>query len=348
MSANQVLLQPIAFAQKRSKKKKRRSQKVQNNKSKNNSKNPWEKGVRSTDKTKALAIFQAANKAYGGFEFQRAVALYERALKIWQHPRIHGNMVSALIRLEKFEEALTHLEKALAYGDKPFEPEIYTALVNNQKLISNILTRITVSCRLEGAQITLDGEQLLNCPGKVSKVVRVGAHKLVAEKAGYLVTTKDVSPTSNEELQVLIDPRPIERSTVLERRWPRHVPWVVTGTGVVVATVGVPFLLRALDNRDEYEIAFARFCTGKGSGGCTEQEFRQSDDFDDYRGRVRAQRWQKVVATSAFAVGGAAIITGAIMVYLNQPRAIRLTPETVSITPWLSTQTPGVTATFRF
>jgi hypothetical protein len=60
-------------------------------------------------------------------------------------------------------------------------------------------------------------------------------------------------------------------------------------------------------------------------------------------------------AIGGYAVGGAALLTGAVLVYLNQPQPYRIDDpsqpvekEKVSVTPLLGGGSGGVLATFRF
>ena len=66
--------------------------------------------------------------------------------------------------------------------------------------------------------------------------------------------------------------------------------------------------------------------------------------------RRDSSRWQNIVSGSAFAVGAVAVVTGAVLVYLNQPKAVTLEQEAnaVSLTPWLGPENAGVMMTLGF
>jgi hypothetical protein len=60
------------------------------------------------------------------------------------------------------------------------------------------------------------------------------------------------------------------------------------------------------------------------------------------------------LAVGAYAVGGAALVTGAVLAFINRPQAYRInpdevgTPESASVAPLLSRGEGGILATFRF
>ena len=219
---------------------------------------PWRVGVTTAQRKKALELFSKANEEYGELDFKNAVSHYIQALEIWGHPRIHGNLIAALIQLDQYERALEHIEPAFKYGAAPFAPEVYLTLLNNRRAVENKIATVFVSCELPGAKVTLDNTLLFACPGNGKKIVRTGPHKIVAEKEGFVTTTRDVSAFSNGEYNIAIDPVPLEEVTKIERRWATPLPWSVIGGGLVVASVGVPFLLRAQDNIEIYDRGFER------------------------------------------------------------------------------------------
>lgn len=79
-----------------------------------------------------------------------------------------------LVHLEQPLDALHHLELALRWGTAPFEPRIYEQLLTNKKLLRGQLGRIAVACVTEQADVTLDGEPLLDCPDSHERWVTPG------------------------------------------------------------------------------------------------------------------------------------------------------------------------------
>ena len=73
---------------------------------------------------------------------REALAKYEDAVAVWDHPAIRFNMVRALIALDRPLEAYENLEKALAYGKDPLEDQVYSEAQNYQRLLEGLVDRL--------------------------------------------------------------------------------------------------------------------------------------------------------------------------------------------------------------
>jgi len=281
----------------------------------------WARGVAPAERTQALALFTRGNEHFVTKSYREAVELYRQALGHWGHPRIHGNLAIALIQLGQPLKALEHVEAALAHGPDPFDPKIHRQLELHRKLLSMQVGRVKVICTEVGAQVTLDGENLVECPGEAVKTVRVGWHQVVASKRGFVSFVHKAVIESGAEVAVAVDLVALEDSVRFERRWATWKPWAVAAGGVALVGLGIPFALAAEQNARDYDRAFAQACP---SGCAMGDESRLSDAERSLVGRVR---WQNRIALSAFVVGGAAAVSGAVLVYLNRPRAFDRTRE---------------------
>jgi hypothetical protein len=321
---------------------------------------PWEQGVSEEARKQALALFRTANDEYGRSEYKEACDHYKEALAIWSHPRIHGNLVSCLLKLDLDREALKHVDLALKYGKEPFEPHVFDRLLENQKHLKSRLTSITVSCSMAGASVTLDGDSFLSCPGKKTQVVSVGTHKLVAEKPGFLVVTRDIVAAPGRIESMEVNPLSLEKGTKVERRWSPWMPWTVLGAGVVTLGVGFTFQWLATENMNSYDSAYADYCIEKRFDNpealCDTTEFATFEGegggllyADEVKRKNRAE-WQTVVGVSAITIGAAGAITGGILAYMNQPRRVRLDEEEqrVQLVPILTPEMTGFATEWRF
>ena len=305
---------------------------------------PWEAGISATARKQALDLFRTANDEYGRSEYKEAAGHYREALAVWDHPRIHGNLVSALLKLDLTKEALVEVEAALQYGAAPFEPHVYDRLLENRKSIRQLLASVTVSCKLPGAKVTIDGEPLIDCPGTATKVVGIGKHQVVAKKAGYLNVVEDLIALPDGKESIAVEPIPLEKAATVERRWSNWMPWTVVGAGVATIAFGIPFQISAQDNMNTYDSSYADYC-GIVKVGCTEEDFGQRPEYASDAGRKSKAQWQNAVALSAFAVGTATLITGGVLVYMNQPRTVRLNEDGTrfSVAPLLGPEITGLT-----
>ena len=110
-----------------------------------------------------------------------------------------------------------------------------------------------------------------------------------------------------ESVRIALDP--LAGAGKVVHRWSTWVPWTVVGGGVVAAAVGGLFEARAVSNRDTYSAAIA----GCGSTGC-DPNYRL-----DLKDRALLENR---TAIGLFVAGGAAVITGGAMLYLNRGHTV--------------------------
>lgn len=300
---------------------------------------PWAKGVSKQDQEKALELFRQGNALLKENIFAQAAEKYRQALALWSHPAIHYNLALVLMNLDQPLEVHEHLEEALRYGSLPLEAEKFEYAKHYKTLVEQQLSRVEVACDKPGALVTVDGKAVFTAPGHYSTLVRPGAHTVVASLQGYLPNnqSRNLLPgqTATFELPLFTS----EELTHYRRKLPAALPWVVMGAGAALAGGSALLHLQARDD-------FRAFDTGiTDCGGCVPQ------------GALAAQRSQGTlmqnVAIGGYAVGGAALITGAVLAFINQPQAYRVEPgqlslEHVSLSPLLGGGSGGVQASLRF
>lgn len=299
---------------------------------------PWAVGVPEDRQSSALATFRSANDAFAAHDYMVAVRLYREALAAWDHPAIRGNLAVALIQLDQPVEAYHELERAFAFGAAPFEPTVYSQLQTNRKLLAGQIARIEIAGQLAGATIVLDGNPL---PKGGVHIVRAGTHELVARKPGAVTFSTSIVATSDRETRVNVVLVPLEEAGRIERRFARWKPWTVLGGGAALTLVGVGFQLAASDNIDSYESEIARACPN----GCAESSLSPA-----VLALPDRARWQNRVGVTSLVVGGAAVATGAVLLYLNQPvrRRVDESGRVISIVPTAAPGFVGATAVLDF
>ncbi|HXJ70792.1 MAG TPA: hypothetical protein VNM39_17975 [Verrucomicrobiae bacterium] len=277
---------------------------------------PWAEGVPQDQQDQALGLFKEGNQLFEGSQHAAALAKYREALKLWEHPAIRYNTAVALINLDQPLAAFEDLERALRYGDAPLGADTYQQALTYRKLLLGQLAELDVSCVEAGAEITLDGQLLFVGPGEAMRRLLPGSHQLVARKPGFLTETRSLvllPGKPSQEQVVLRDFRSLPTKTV--RRWPGWKPWAVVGGGALLAILGVPVIVDAVNNVHSYEAEVARSCsTGTACAPGT-----LSPAAVDARDRSRVEN---VVAISLFSVGAAVMATGLSLVFLNQPRDV--------------------------
>ncbi len=276
---------------------------------------PWAAGVSAEDQEAALALFRDGNDAFAHTDYVEAARRYRAALDRWGHPAIHGNLAVTLIQLDDPVGAYDHLEQALAFGDAPFDATQYERLATDRKLVLGQLGRLEVTCDVDGAEVSVDGETVITGIGTISRVVRAGSYQVVARKANYLTFARQVVALPEQPVVIRVDLVPLDQAGGLERRWASWKPWAVIGAGAAVLALGVGYQLAAQRTADDFEAEIARSCP---SGCPIDQLPPPVLDLED-----RATR-QNRIGVSAMITGAAALIAGGVMVYANQPHRVRL------------------------
>jgi hypothetical protein len=300
---------------------------------------PWAKGISKQNQDTALELFRAANTLVKESLFVVAVEKYRKALELWDHPAIHYNLALALMNLDQPIEVHEHLVAALRYGPDPLENEKFEYARNYKTLVEKQLAKVDIRCNTPGATVTMDGQTLFVAPGRYSGLVRPGAHSIVATLQGYLPT--DMSRTLLPGETTPLDMKMFTSDDLVryKRRWPAAMPWLVMGAGLAVAGGGSWLHLRARDDFSAFQAGIIE------CGGCVPTAQLAS--------RRSQGNLMQNAAIGGYAVGGAAVITGAVLAFINQPQAYRIdagqaAQESVSITPLLGGDSHGVLATFRF
>ncbi|MFP2926864.1 hypothetical protein ACLESO_17025 [Pyxidicoccus sp. 3LG] len=301
---------------------------------------PWARGISQQKQQVAIDLFRSANALLKESIFAKAAEQYREALTHWDHPAIHYNLALALLNLDQPIEVHEHLEAAMRFGAAPLDTEKLESARAYKTLVEKQLARLEITCETPGASVMMDGRQLFVGPGRFEGWVRAGPHTLVATGEGFL--TQDQSRTLSPGERASLDLKLFTSEDLIEyrRKWSAWKPWTVVGSGVAIAAGGI--LMHSMARKD-----YTSFDTAIAScGGCVPEPAVA-------RQRSRGDTLQ-TGAVAAYAVGGAAVVTGAVLVYLNrlQPHQIdqpSATPKvTASVTPYLGAGGGGASATLRF
>jgi hypothetical protein len=143
-------------------------------------------------------------------------------------------------------------------------------------------------------------------------LLEAGSHLVVGHRAGFETVTETVvlEPGQSRTVAVTVDRPRVE----LVRRWSPSVPWIVAGSGLAVGLAGGFAVLHgngAMDRaNEELRVRCASPCESVP---------------DDLQRKVdRAERTQQL-GVAGIAAGTAILATGIVLVYVNQPRAVRRT-----------------------
>ena len=273
----------------------------------------------------ARQLFLEANVLINDSLFGKAVAKYKQALDLWDHPAFHYNLAIAQINLDQPVIAFGNFQRALRYGNGPLGPGKYKEGRNYLTLLQNQLARLEVICRTPGGKVTIDGELLLQCPGSRQIMLKAGGHQLVASKPDRLPRVEQLVLAAGQEIQHVVEFEQYKRV----RRWPTWIPWSVLGFGAVTIAGAGMVNWRASVRLSEAYAEFAEKCRTE----CDESTQ------DELLGRLDRTETRQQVSFIVVGVGAVSVLTGALLLYLNRERLVRLqedSAEAVTVRPALS------------
>ena len=279
---------------------------------------PWSVGVTDGQKAKAQKFLEAGNALFLDRKYAEALEQYKSAVGAWDHPAIRFNIVRCLIQLDRPVDASDNLKQALKFGAAPLEEAVYTEALSYEKLLANQIADLTVECAQPGVRITLDGQQLATCPAKEARRVAPGQHQIVGTKDGLLTSTVEVVVIGGKQQSVSVKLDPLAKAARVEHRWAEWKPWGVFIGGFVVGGFGVLVNVQAAQDMNGFDDSIGSTCP---MTACPETKEGVRKDL-----RV-ASGWKNTLGVSMMVTGGAAIVTGAVMLYMNRGRTVY--PESI-------------------
>lgn len=276
----------------------------------------WYKGVPRENQERAFVLFREGNSLLRDSIWTKAVEKYTEALKLWDHPGIHYNLALALVNLDRPIETHEHLQAALKYGPTPLDTDKHDQALRYMVLVEKQLTRIDVRCDLPGASVKLDGRELFVGPGRYEGLITAGPHAIVATKEGYLPReiSENFPPGDTRVIDVQLQTE--ADLSEMRRLFSNAIPWTVLLAGVAVAggSIGVHF---AADGAyKEYDRGINDCAVADPLvGGCVPSL--------DLQAKKQSGDTLQSLAFVGYSVGGAAIVTGAILLYVNRLQPYR-------------------------
>lgn len=276
---------------------------------------PWSRGISAERKERARQLLARGNELLVQNRYAAALEQYELAIAAWEHPAIRANMVVCFINLARPLEAYESALLALHYGPAPLDkPEVYAETQNYRKLLEGQIAVLEVRCGEPRARVTLDGQELLDCPGRTRRHVIAGRHQLVAYKAGFLTVTSDFTAAGGAAHAIDVRLVRLSAAARIERQWDPWKPWAVTAGGAALVLAGAGLQLKSDADMDRHDADLERLC---GGDGCDPDAI--PDSVSDRKSRALLEN---KLAIGAIVAGGAVAITGLVGVYLNRPRTI--------------------------
>jgi tetratricopeptide (TPR) repeat protein len=293
---------------------------------------PWAQGVSKGKQKKALEVFKEGNALYEEGKYTEALAVYEQALKLWDHPNIQFNLAVCLFNIRQPLAAWDHLESALRFGEGPLGKRLFEEAQTYKALLESSLARLEVTNEKNDADVMLDGKQLLFRKGTKTIHLLAGPHQLVATADGMETESKALDLPAGVTSKEVIDLAPakvkikVEQVRVnYERRWSWWLPWTLEGSGVAVALIGTGVYLSARSDMKAYDAALRAQC----STGCKPNEIPASLGVKRTSAEAKGS-----IAIALWGLGGAVALGAGVMAVANRPREVEHKPQvTAVVTP---------------
>ncbi len=292
---------------------------------------PWAVGVSPSDQAHARQLYAEANDLLHEYLLDEAMDKYREALKHWDHPAIHYNLARAFDNLGQSLKAREHLQQALRFGSDAFPTREYAQVVNFARLLDQKLSVLIVVCDEPAVEVTLDGRQLFTAPGRVEQYLLPGEHQLIANKPGQAVVTQGIQLERGHQTTIHLE---------TYTRWRPWKPWLVAGAGTATLLIGGFLQSRAANNFDRARDQFSEQCPD----GC------RDDEVPGLSALRRRATWQNRIGVGSMIAGGAVLLTGTVLVILNQSQQFKvdLGARELELVPALGPRRASVDVTLRF
>lgn len=286
---------------------------------------PWAQGVSDAQKAEAQKRLEEGNTFFLQNKYKEALEKYQAAIAQWDHPAIRFNVVRCLIQLERPVEASDNLQAALKFGKDPLEDAVYTEALSYQKLLAGQIGDLEVTCTQDGAKLTLDGQPLMNCPGKEKRRLTPGSHGIVATKAGFLTKEMQVVVNSGKTQNVDVKLIPLDKAAKVVHRWKATwMPWVIFGGSLAVVGVGAGIQFIANNDMNAYDQRVASSCAVNGCNlenpdPNNPNEVQLANDLNDQRETAESRN---KIAIGVISVGAAGALIGGVMLFMNRGQTV--------------------------
>jgi hypothetical protein len=150
----------------------------------------------------ARSLFAQGVELMAEERYEAAAAHFERSLELRESPVVHYNLASALVRLERFVEAVEHLQRVLRNEEAPARARAAAEQLMREAEPKVGYLTIDVNGDPTGISITLDHRDLPSAAVGVAVPVDPGARTVVI-KRGELIVAQGVAEVSEGRSAVL-------------------------------------------------------------------------------------------------------------------------------------------------
>ena len=114
---------------------------------------PWEKGVSEKNQLAAERLLKQGKELFYRSRITKSRSLFQRAIRLWDHPIIEHALALTLIALGRNVVAYHHIKRALRYGAAPFGKEVHADVVIQLRLLKKRIARLRIRCQQPGLEV---------------------------------------------------------------------------------------------------------------------------------------------------------------------------------------------------
>ena len=257
-------------------------------------------------------------------EWQAALEKLDRAEQLHHAPTILARKGECLLRLGRFVEAASVLDRVVHESLGPQPPHAFVVAQDRaRELLAETAThlgtvRVDLAADLAGlATVMIDEENASRDVG-LNRPVAVGHHVVRVSADAYEPFTAELNVRPNETIAVSVAlkrraesaPAPIAESRADVSAAPKPLakrtvlPWIVLGSGAAATGAGVVFTLLASSAKSTLDSQ----CTNKVCAPASHSDYDNA-------------RTDATVATVAYSVAAALLITGGVLLFLRKDPA---------------------------
>ena len=235
---------------------------------------PWEEGVSAEHKQLAQRLYRDGNALLDANEYYQAGIKYREALKYWDNPLIHFNLMLAMIGDHEQVDAYKSSVAALRYDGCALDEGQRRRAFRHQQALTQSIATLKITCDVPGAHVFLDGQEIFTAPGEKTEIVLYGRHVLKMTKSGVNTYKQDVTlrpgqrataklfvrDRQSQEQQRETGPRESQEPET-RRRWSLWLPVSFAVSGLIGGVVGASLYYRGSQDPDR-----CSWCKTTGTG----------------------------------------------------------------------------------
>jgi tetratricopeptide (TPR) repeat protein len=251
--------------------------------------------------------YEAGLALYSDGEFQRAAIEFDRAYELVPNYRALYNIGQVRIQLHNYARATKALQAYLKEGGTKIDAERKKSVMDDLEMLTTRTATLAVTSNEDGAELTVDGEPAGTTPLSEPLLIDTGEHRLGISKAGFVTRELSVTLASRDSQSLQLD---------LQKEQAAAGPVVVVAPQNPQSSDRTAWIWGTWS-------ATAAFAAGAAvTGGLGIKAANELDDMRSTLGSTRseldsAQRRASTLLTTADILGGAAIVTGSIALYLT-------------------------------